>query len=33
VFLSGGILYYAAKYYRRGQGIDLDMAFKQIPPE
>jgi len=33
VFLCGGILYYAAKYYRKGQGIELDMAFKQIPPE
>jgi len=33
VFLFGGIVYYAAKYYRKGQGIDIDMAFKQIPPE
>jgi len=33
VFVFGGVLYYAAKYYRKGQGIDIDMAFKQIPPE
>ena len=33
VFLFGGIVYYAAKYYRKGQGVDIDMAFKQIPPE
>lgn len=33
VFLFGGVLYYAAKFYRKGQGVDIDMAFKQIPPE
>ncbi len=33
VFVAGGVLYYGAKYYRKGQGIDIDMAFKQIPPE
>jgi len=33
IFLFGGVLYYAARYYRKGQGIDIDMAFKQIPPE
>lgn len=33
VLLFGVVLYYAAKYYRKGQGIDIDMAFKQIPPE
>jgi amino acid transporter len=33
VFLFGAVLYYAARFYRKRQGIDIDMAFKQIPPE
>jgi len=33
VFLAGGVLYYAAKFYRKRQGIDIDMAFRQLPPE
>jgi amino acid transporter len=33
VFLFGFLLYYVAKVYRKGQGIDIDIAYKQIPPE
>jgi uncharacterized membrane protein len=33
VFLFGFVLYYAAKSYRKRQGIDIDLAYKQIPPE
>jgi len=33
VYASGIVLYYVAKYIRRRQGIDLGLAFRQIPPE
>jgi hypothetical protein len=33
MFLLGGVVYYIAKNYRQGHGIDLSLAFKQIPPE
>jgi amino acid transporter len=33
VFVLGGIAYYAAKTYRKGHGIDIALAFQQIPPE
>jgi len=29
----GFIVFYIAKYYRKSQGIDLGLIFKQIPPE
>ena len=32
-FLAGGALYYVAKAYRKGQGLDISAAFRQIPPE
>jgi APA family basic amino acid/polyamine antiporter len=32
-YVIGFILYYAAKMYRKGKGIDLDLVFKEIPPE
>jgi len=27
------VLYYAARAYRKSKGIDLELVFKQIPPE
>jgi APA family basic amino acid/polyamine antiporter len=33
VYLVGIIGYYASKAYRKSQGIDLSLAFKEIPPE
>jgi amino acid transporter len=32
-YLSGIIVYYAYKAYRRRQGIDVEMAYKEIPVE
>jgi amino acid transporter len=31
-FLSGFIVYYVSRTIRKSQGIDLDLAFKEIPP-
>lgn len=31
--LSGLIIFYFAKWHRKSQGIDLELIFKQIPPE
>jgi uncharacterized membrane protein YbaN (DUF454 family) len=33
VALSGLIIFYFAKWYRKSQGLDLDLIFKQLPPE
>jgi amino acid transporter len=33
LFISGLIVFYLVKAYRKTQGIDLGMVFKQIPPE
>jgi len=33
VYLFGLVVYYAGKYYRKSRGIDIELAFKQIPPE
>ena len=32
-FVSGLVVYYVAKYYRKKTGLDLSMVFKEIPPE
>lgn len=32
-FLTGAILYGASKYYHGKQGIDVSLAYKEIPPE
>lgn len=32
-YVIGFVLYYAVRAYRKSQGIDLDLVFKQIPPE
>ncbi|HQT40204.1 MAG TPA: APC family permease [Acidocella sp.] len=33
VFLSGFIYFYAAKFIQARQGVDIDLAFAEIPPE
>lgn len=33
LYLLGLVVYYAGRSYRKGQGIDIELAFKQIPPE
>jgi amino acid transporter len=33
LFISGFIVYYAARAYRKRMGIDIDLAFREIPPE
>jgi hypothetical protein len=32
-YLIGPAIYFIAKYVRKSQGIDITLAFKQIPPE
>ena len=32
-FIFALIIYYAMRAYRKRQGIDIDLAFKEIPPE
>ena len=32
-FIGGLIIYIAHKYYLKAQGIDLSLAFKELPPE
>ena len=27
------VYYFAAKAYRRSQGVDIDLAYAEIPPE
>jgi len=29
----GGVIYFGSKYYNRRRGVDIDLAFKEIPPE
>jgi len=33
VYVLGAVVYYLAKYYRNTQGMDIALAFKQVPPE
>ncbi len=33
IFALGGVVYYIGKWYRAKQGVDIAMAFQQIPPE
>ncbi len=33
IFLVGFIIFWIAKLYRKAQGIDVELAFKEIPPE
>ena len=32
-FLLGAIIYAASYYYHKGKGVDISLAFKEIPPE
>ena len=32
-YIAGVLIYYAAKVYRRREGIDLSFVFREIPPE
>jgi hypothetical protein len=33
VFASGLLFFYVMKLYRRSQGVDINLAFKEIPIE
>jgi len=33
VFFAAFPLYYLAKFYRQSRGVDIALAFKEIPPE
>jgi basic amino acid/polyamine antiporter, APA family len=33
IVVVGLVLYYGAKFVRRGQGIDVDLVYKELPPE
>jgi len=33
IYIVGIIYYYAMRAHRKGQGIDIDLAFKELPPE
>jgi len=33
IAISGVVLYYIAKWYRKRQGIDLSLVFRDLPPE
>jgi hypothetical protein len=33
VFLSGFIYFYATKFIQARQGVDINLAFAEIPPE
>jgi hypothetical protein len=29
----GLLVYYVAKYVRRSQGVDVDLVYRELPPE
>ncbi len=33
VYLVGFVAYYVARVYRRSEGVNIDLAFRQLPPE
>jgi amino acid transporter len=33
IVVVGLVLYYGAKFIRRGQGVDIDLAYRELPPE
>jgi amino acid transporter len=33
IYLTGIVIYFAVKNYRKREGIDISLAFKEIPPE
>ena len=32
-FVAGPLIYFGSRAWRRTQGIDLDLAYAEIPPE
>jgi len=33
LYLFGGLIYYISRWYRKRHGLNLDLAYKEIPPE
>jgi hypothetical protein len=33
IFIGGGVVYYAIRAFQRRRGIDIDLAYREIPPE
>ncbi|MFI5421220.1 MAG: APC family permease, partial [Nitrososphaerales archaeon] len=33
LFIASTVIYFASRMYHKSKGIDLDMVFKEIPPE
>ena len=33
IVVVGLVVYYGAKFIRRGQGIDIDLVYRELPPE
>ena len=33
IVVFGLVVYYGAKFIRRGQGIDIDLVYRELPPE
>jgi amino acid transporter len=33
IIIVGLVVYYGAKFIRRGQGIDIDLVYRELPPE
>ena len=32
VLIAGAVIYYIFKFYRKSQGLDLDLVYKEVPP-
>jgi hypothetical protein len=33
IVVVGLVVYYGAKFIRRGQGVDIDLVYRELPPE
>ncbi len=33
IVVIGLVIFYGAKFIRRGQGIDIDLVYRELPPE
>jgi hypothetical protein len=33
IVVVGLLLYYVPKFVRRGQGVDVDLVYRELPPE
>jgi hypothetical protein len=33
IFIASGIYYYLIRWYRSRQGIEMELAFREVPPE